>query len=429
MRADRLLSLVLLLRRHGRMTAGAIAAELEVSERTVLRDVEALSSAGIPVYAERGRHGGFALLPGFSTDLTGLTPGEAVALLTSGSAATPGALGLGAEFSSAIRKVVGALPDRARAEATGAAERVLVRRGGWWRDPDDAEPTAVLDAVQRAVFGGTRLRMRYRTGGTDDATPSDRVVDPIGLVQASGRWYLLALRDGEDRTYRVSRIDDAEALPDPARRPEGVDLEELWLRRRADFRARRPGIRVRLRLPAELRGRLSAITLEDRAGGRVPGDEGRSGEYQVGKGSRGDASGGDGSGGKGSEGDGSGGDGPGGESLRVEGRGGESPGGEGPEVGSRAGEGSGGSGSGAASSGSGSGEDRDDLPGERATIEVTAAFGDLHHAESALWPLLPEVEVLGPAELHAALVARAESTRAALDLGPTHPPEPSAPPP
>ena len=265
-RADRLLSLVLLLRHRGRMTAAALAAELEVSERTVLRDVDALSVAGIPVYAERGRRGGFALLPGFSTDLTGLTPGEAVALLTSGSAATPGALGLGPEFSSAIRKVVAAMPEQARTQATGAADRVLVRRGGLLGDPDDGEPEEVLGAVQQAVFGGTRLRMRYRAGGGPRretvTAATERVVDPIGLVQASGRWYLLAVRDGEDRTYRISRIEAAEPLPEPARRPDGVDLEELWMRRRADFRARHPGLRVRFRLPAGRRAALSTLTVQ-----------------------------------------------------------------------------------------------------------------------------------------------------------------------
>lgn len=321
MRADRLLSLVLLLRHRGRMTAAAIAAELEVSERTVLRDVEALTTAGVPLYAERGRNGGFALLPGFSTDLTGLTPGEAVALLTSGSAATPGALGLGSEFSSAIRKVVAALPERARAEATGAVGRVLVRPGGLLRDPVDHDPEEVLADVQRAVFGGRRLRIRYRAGTfrpgavREPGAAADRVVDPVGLVQASGRWYLLAVRDGEDRTYRVSRIESAEPLPEPARRPEGVDLEELWLRRREDFRARHPGVRVRLRLPAGLRAALSAITVDE---------------------------------------------------VREDG----------------------------------------------GTLEVEAAFGDLRHAESVLWPLVPGVEVLGPDELRAALHARA---RAAVD--------------
>lgn len=313
MRADRLLSLVLLLRHRGRMTAAAIAGELEVSERTVLRDVEALSTAGIPVYAERGRHGGFALLPGFSTDLTGLTSAEAVALLTSGSAATSGALGLGSQFSSAIRKVVAAMPERARAEATGAAGRVLVRAGSLLRDPEETD--AAPAAVQRAVFGGTRLRMRYRPGGATAAV--DRVVDPVGLVQASGRWYLLAVRDGEDRTYRVSRIEAAEPLGEPARRPDGVDLEELWLRRRVDFRSRHPGIRVRLRLPAGRRAALPAVTVE---------------------------------------------------TLRE----------------------------------------------DDGILDVEVAFGDLRHAESALWPLLPGVDVLGPDELRAALRERARAVVAGL---------------
>jgi predicted DNA-binding transcriptional regulator YafY len=268
-RADRLLSLVLLLRHRGRMTASAIAAELEVSERTVLRDVDALSSAGIPVYAERGRAGGFALLPGFSTDLTGLTPGEAVALLTSGAASTPGALGLGSEFSSAIRKVVAALPERARQDATGAAERVLVRRGGWLVDPRQ-ETGDALGAVQHAVFAGRRLRIRYGSG-RDSGEPRWRSIDPIGLVEAAGRWYLLATHDGEDRTYRVSRISGAEELDEPARRPDGVDLEQLWLRRREEFRERRPGERVRVRLPDARRDELvrAAVDVRDTD---VPGE-------------------------------------------------------------------------------------------------------------------------------------------------------------
>ncbi|MEJ8281026.1 helix-turn-helix transcriptional regulator [Pseudonocardia spirodelae] len=265
MRADRLLALVLLLRHRGRTTAAVLARELEVSERTVLRDVEALSAAGVPVWAERGRHGGFALLPGFTTDLTGLTPAEAVALLGSGATGTPGALGLGPEFASAMRKIVAALPDAARERAGEAAGRVLVRRGGWLRDPVDAEPPEVLAAVQRAVFGAVRLRIRYRTGGRPGAAPGpagERVVDPVGLVQASGLWYLLALRDGADRTYRVSRIERAEPLDEPARRPEGVDLEALWQRRRADFRSRSPGLPVRLTLPAGRREALGAVTVD-----------------------------------------------------------------------------------------------------------------------------------------------------------------------
>jgi predicted DNA-binding transcriptional regulator YafY len=255
MRADRLLSLVLLLRHRGRMTAPALAAELEVSTRTVLRDVEALSAAGIPVYAERGRAGGFALLPGFSTDLTGLTHDEALALLASPSRATSDALGMGSAFSSAIRKVVAAMPESSRTVAEGAAERVLVRRGGWLRDPEPEERVA---AVQRAVFAGHRLRFRYTSRHAPDAPgPRWRTVEPIGLVEAAGNWYLLALDDGEDRTYRMSRISDAEELDEPARRPEGVDLEELWRRRRAEFRARRPGLGARVRIAP---GRLEELS-------------------------------------------------------------------------------------------------------------------------------------------------------------------------
>lgn len=249
-RADRLLSLVLLLRNRGRMTAAALAAELEVSVRTVLRDVEALSGSGIPVYAERGRDGGFALLPGFTTDLTGLTPDEAVALLTARSPAASDALGLGGAFASAMRKVIAALPVTARQDAVNAAERVLVRSGGWLADHGH-DPA--LATVQRAVFAGRRLRIRY---ATRVSAPEWRTVDPIGLVSAAGWWYLLALRDGQDRTYRVSRIAEAVELDQPANRPDDVDLEKLWLRRRAEFRAERGGYPVTARVRAGKERRL-----------------------------------------------------------------------------------------------------------------------------------------------------------------------------
>ena len=208
MRADRLLSLVLLLRHRGRMTAAQLARELEVSPRTVFRDVEALSTAGIPVYAERGRDGGFALLPGFTTDLTGLTHDEALALLTAQSRATPEALGLGPAFAAAVRKIVAAMPDAARRSATDAADRVLIRQGGWLGDP---EPDVHLAAVRRAVFA-ERLRLRY---AARDEPARWRTVDPVGLVEAGGRWYLLATRDGVERTYRLSRVEAVEELDDP----------------------------------------------------------------------------------------------------------------------------------------------------------------------------------------------------------------------
>lgn len=251
MRADRLLSLVLLLRGAGRMTAAQLARELEVSVRTVLRDVEALSTAGIPVYAERGREGGFALLPGFTTDLTGLTHDEASALLTAQSRATPDALGLGPSFAAALRKVVAAMPETARRTATDAADRVLVRQA--WRGEE--APDVHLAVVRRAVFAGRRLRLRYRAPG--GAEPSRwRTVDPVGLVEAGGRWYLLATRDGAERTYRLSRVDDVEELDEPARRDPEADLEQVWHERRAAFRATRPAAVVTVRVRAD---RLAAL--------------------------------------------------------------------------------------------------------------------------------------------------------------------------
>ncbi|GAA1672750.1 YafY family protein [Glycomyces endophyticus] len=235
MRADRLVSLVLLLRQRGRLTADALASELEVSTRTVLRDIEALSSAGVPVYAERGRNGGFALLPGFRTELTGLNHEEALALLTAGSQRSEQVFGLGTALASAMRKVVDALPASHQATVTDAAQRFLV-------EPEtdllsrrrNAEDVPAAAEVRRAVLAGRRLRIHYAATGQD---PQWRIVDPIGLVTVRDRGYLLATRSGADRTYRLSRILAAEELPEPAERPGRVDLDRIWRERSARFLA------------------------------------------------------------------------------------------------------------------------------------------------------------------------------------------------
>lgn len=235
MRADRLVSLVLLLRQRGRLSAQVLAQELEVSTRTVLRDIEALSAAGVPVYAERGRHGGFELLPGFRTELTGLTHDEALALLTVGGGRAEGLLGLGTELATALRKVVDALPAGAQATATAATQRVLVE------PPTDLlsrpaiteeVPPEVLGPVRRAVLDGRRLRLEYAATGQD---PRWRTLDPIGLVTVRGRGYLVATREGAERTYRLSRIRAAQVLGEQAVRSESVDLDQLWRERTARF--------------------------------------------------------------------------------------------------------------------------------------------------------------------------------------------------
>lgn len=232
MRADRLLSIVLLLRNRGRMSASALARELEVSTRTVLRDIDALSTAGIPVFAERGRDGGFELLPGFTTDLTGLTAAEAKALLVAGSAGTSQSLGMAPEFASAMRKVAAAMPDAHRVAATKVAQRVLVRPDGWLKDPPQVE--RYLGAIQQAVFVGRRLKILYGSRGAESRW---RTVDPIGLINAGGVWYLIATDGGSERTYRLNRLGDVVELDEPAQRSAEVDLAQIWDRRRAAFRA------------------------------------------------------------------------------------------------------------------------------------------------------------------------------------------------
>lgn len=248
MRADRLVSMVLLLRRHGQLSAAALARELEVSTRTVLRDIEALSAAGVPVYAERGRHGGFALLPGFQTELTGLNHDEALALLVAGSRRGAQAFGLGSALASAMRKVVDALPEGSRVTAADAAQRLLI-------EPEtdllarrviaEEESDTVVAEVRRAVLAGHKLRIHY---AAVDQKPKWRTVDPIGLVTVRGQGYLLATRSGADRTYRLSRISAAEELPELAQRADRVDLDRAWQERGTRFWAGSDPVTVLVRV-------------------------------------------------------------------------------------------------------------------------------------------------------------------------------------
>ncbi|MFD7321315.1 helix-turn-helix transcriptional regulator [Streptomyces sp. NPDC059875] len=265
MRADRLVSLVLLLRQRGRLTADTLARELEVSTRTVLRDIEALSTAGVPVYAERGRHGGFALLPGFQTELIGLNHDEALALLTAGSGRGEAVLGLGSALASAMRKVVDALPEGHRATASDAAQRFLV-------DPEtdllsrrlvtEQVPDTTMIEVRRAVLAGHKLRIHY---AAVDQTPKWRTVDPIGLVTVRDQGYLLATRSGADRTYRLSRILAAEELPEAAQRPNRVDLDRIWRERSARFLSGGDHITVLVRVNPTRREDLLDTALAVRA--------------------------------------------------------------------------------------------------------------------------------------------------------------------
>ncbi|WP_280406695.1 helix-turn-helix transcriptional regulator [Nocardia carnea] len=260
-RADRLLQIVHLLRRHGRLSSAELARRLEVTKRTVLRDMEALSTAGIPVYAEHGRGGGFALVPGYEPDIEQLTSEEARALFVAGGRGTAEALGLGASFCSALHKLASALPDDEHRMVTHVRERIVLDTGGWHRDP------AALDAladVQAAVLDDERIRIRYQS--KEAAAPGERTVDPWGLLQVGTTWYLIGAHRGRPRSYRISRISAVRRLGTPAARPPDLDLRKVWERMRADFRAV-PGTDIvlrihRPRLPMVLRA-LSVTMLEE----------------------------------------------------------------------------------------------------------------------------------------------------------------------
>ncbi|MFB7850435.1 helix-turn-helix transcriptional regulator [Streptomyces sp. NPDC056053] len=265
MRADRLVSLVLLLRQRGRLTANALARELEVSTRTVLRDIEALSAAGVPVHAERGRHGGFVLAPGFRTELTGLNHDEALALLAAGSGRGEQVFGLGPALASAMRKVVDALPESHRTTVSDAVQRFLV-------DPvtdllprrpvTEEVPGTTMIEVRRAVLAGHKLRIHYAATGR---APQWRTVDPIGLVTVRDRGYLLATRSGADRTYRLSRVPAAEELPEPAQRPGRVDLDRIRRERSARFLSDGDHVTVLMRVDPARREELLNTALAVRA--------------------------------------------------------------------------------------------------------------------------------------------------------------------
>lgn len=247
MRSDRLLAILLTLQARGRATAPQLAEQLEVSVRTVYRDVEALSSAGVPVYTEQGRGGGIALLAGYRTDATGLTPAEAQALFTfSGRGVLADDAG-DRHLRAAFRKLLAALPESQRAEAERAEQRILVEPRPWRRR--GGEPVPMLPAIQQAVLTGERLRMEYQAAGRTEPRTYD--VDPVGLVVKAGIWYLVAYRDGEARMFRVGRARRAEPVG-PAQLPADVPpLAELWDHLRLRFEQPGGGVRVELVVPRD----------------------------------------------------------------------------------------------------------------------------------------------------------------------------------
>jgi predicted DNA-binding transcriptional regulator YafY len=241
-RASRLVSLLLLLQQRGRMTAAELADTLEVSERTIYRDLEALSAAGVPVYAEPGRNGGCQLVDGYRTRLTGLTKKEAEALFAAGITGPVGELGLGTVLGAAQLKLLAALPKELASSASTAQQRFHFDAPGWFRSGRN-EPH--LAQLATAVWENRRVIMQYRHPESDDAVA--RHLEPLGLVSKGGVWYLVARRDGELRTYRVSRAQDVEVTDEEFARPDDFDLPRYWSETVAVFEAFTPEIRTVVR--------------------------------------------------------------------------------------------------------------------------------------------------------------------------------------
>ena len=220
-RADRLVAILLMLQARGQVTAAEVAEELEISERTARRDLDALGMAGLPIYSRQGRNGGWQLAGGGRTDLSGLTASEARALfLVAGpsSSATP-------EIKAALRKLVRALPESFRTQAEAASTAVVVDPAGWDRPTAPRRTPPLLDSVQKAVVEGQQVTVGYRAR---DGAATTRVVHPLGLAAKGSAWYLVAGTDAGLRTFRVDRMSSVEPTGEPVVRPEGFDLTDAW---------------------------------------------------------------------------------------------------------------------------------------------------------------------------------------------------------
>ena len=221
MLASRLLSLLMLLQARGRLSAPTLARQLEVSVRTVYRDIDSLSAAGVPVYGDPGRNGGYQLRDGWRTQLTGLTPGEARALFLAGLPGPAKALGMGEAAASAHLKLVAALPGDWQADAQRVGTRFHLDPVDWFRD---AAPGDHLRDVAHAVWNEQRLRMRYESW----TEVAEREIEPLGLVLKAGAWYVVGRRGRVARTYRLDNMHEVQLLAHRFKRPRSFDLAAYW---------------------------------------------------------------------------------------------------------------------------------------------------------------------------------------------------------
>lgn len=233
MRADRLLTILLLLQNRGKMTSRELANTLEVSERTVFRDMEALSASGVPVFAERGREGGWMLTEGYRTSLTGMKPKEIASLLLSADVSLLSDLSIHEDFSSAVRKLEAASSPQTSSPAAYLSQRIHID-GASWHPSDEKYP--FLSVLQDALWEDRKVKITYDRNNE----PQTRLINPLGLVAKRGVWYVVAEREGEIRTYRVSRLVTAEATNESFQRPDPFDLKSYWEQSTLAFKASLP---------------------------------------------------------------------------------------------------------------------------------------------------------------------------------------------
>ncbi len=252
MRADRLVAVLLLLQSRQQVTAAEVAVELEISERTARRDLDALGMAGLPVYSQQGRGGGWRLAGGGRTDLSGLSAPEARALfLVTGPSA-----GAKPEVKAALRKLVRALPEPMRAPAEAASTKVVIDAGGWGQQPERRPDPPLLDAVQRAVIEGVQSDLGYVAR---DRKPTTRLIHPLGLAAKGPVWYLVAGTDAGLRTFRVDRMRSFEPTDSPVVVPDGFDLAEAWRLISDEVEQRRAPVRASARATPEVVGWCRAL--------------------------------------------------------------------------------------------------------------------------------------------------------------------------
>ncbi|XDD49474.1 helix-turn-helix transcriptional regulator [Leptospira sp. WS92.C1] len=252
MRADRLLSILLQLQAKGRISSKDLAKKLEVSERTIHRDMEALSASGVPVYAERGSKGGWELSQGYRTNLTGMKKEEIFSMILTSSTRIADDLGKKKDLDSAFMKFMASLPPAYQKEAEMVRQRIHIDGAGWG---NSKEEFPFLPMLQEAVWQDRKVILRYRS----DEESKRRILLPLGLVAKGKIWYLIAKYGKEFRTFRISRILEAK-LGETFERPKKFDLEKYWDETKQNFFSKLPSYPVQLRIRKDQFERFKSIS-------------------------------------------------------------------------------------------------------------------------------------------------------------------------